>query len=98
MAIVVEEEAKTGSSGGLIKILMWVVIGGIIVAAVYYIFFKRPDILPDISAPAIFNDTEKLSKLRLPKEIFNSPGFLQLKQYVGTTSLPITGKANPFLP
>src|SRR5262245_25932560 len=96
MAIVVEEESQSNFS--IIKILMWLVILGVILAAVYFIFFKRPDIIPGLATPADFKDTEKLSKLRLPKEILTTTAFLDLKQYVSTVPPEPAGRQNPFLP
>ena len=51
MAIVVE--SGQGGRGGIGKIAVWVVILGIILFAAYYLFFKRPDIIPDLAAPAV---------------------------------------------
>lgn len=98
MAIVIEEEGGGGSSmGGVIRLLMWVVILGVIAATVYYIFFKRPDIIPSLSTPAAFQDTQQLSQIQFPKEVLNSTQFLSLHQYVPPAGLPPAGKTNPFL-
>jgi hypothetical protein len=99
MAIVVEEEGGGGSSSSsIIRILMWLVILGIIGATVYYVFFKRPDILPNLTTPAALKGTQELAKLRFPKEILNSTGFLSLHQYVPVSTLPPSGRTNPFVP
>ena len=96
MAIVVEEERA--SSGGIITFMMWAVILGVIVSAVYYIFFKKPDIIPNLVTPANFKNTQRLSQIKLPSDVLDQPAFKSLQQYVTPVFSPNVGKNDPFAP
>lgn len=97
MAIVVDQENKAG--GGLGKFLIWGVILFIIVIGAYYLFFKRPDVIPNLAAPAAFQQANDLSGVKLdPGAVVQSATFQTLKPSVPDMPTPATGRTNPFLP
>lgn len=94
MAIVVEEEKN---SKGIMGILVWAVLLIAAGVAVYYIFFRNPELI-EIATPASFQNTERLSRVKLtPEEITQNPLFLKLKSYVNPLSTEANGRQNPFL-
>ncbi|MEK7608831.1 MAG: hypothetical protein AAB495_04600 [Patescibacteria group bacterium] len=94
MAIVIEGEKRTK---GIIGILVWIIVLVAVGAAAYYIFFRRPEII-EIATPANFQNTERLSKVKLtPEEITQNPLFLKLKAYVSPLVSENAGRQNPFL-
>lgn len=94
MAILVESEKK---SRGFIGLIVWIIVVVVLGAAIYYIFFKRPDLV-EIPSPASFQNTERLSRIKLtPAEIVQNPVFQALRSYVAPVSIETTGKQNPFL-
>jgi len=97
MAIIVEEEKKSGASG-ILMIVTWLAIIGAIAGAVYYVFFAQPQLVGQIVAPAGFQNTQQLSKINLnPQDILQSPSFQALKQYITPLEPSTTGRPNPFL-
>lgn len=94
MAIVIEEEKKGGV--GIMNVITWLVVIGAVVGTVYYVFFKKPDILNQVAAPAAFQNTEQLSKINLkPEDVAQNPKFTSLK-YIPPIVLGQKGKTNPF--
>ena len=97
MAIVIEQEHKETNWTAIITSI---VIVSIIFAGSYYLFFTQPDLLSDVGAPS---SVQKLSKIvDLPKvnptEIMGSSNFAQLQDYSTPSTLPPTGRDNPFKP
>lgn len=95
MAIVIEEEKKSGS--GIVTLFLWVILIGAILAGAYYIFFKQPELL-EVAMPADFKNTEQISKIELkPEELLNNAQFKSLKAHIPIPLTPSTGRPNPFL-
>ncbi len=97
MAIVVEQEQS--GRGGIGKILVWVVIVLILLIGAYYLFFKRPDVIPSLAAPAGFQQASSLSGVKLdPGTVVQSATFQSLKPQAPEMPSPSTGRSNPFFP
>lgn len=97
MAIVVEQERTQRM--GVVKILLWLIIIAVIAAAAYYLFFKRPDTIPNLIAPAGFQNTTSLSKISIdPATVVQNPIFQSLKAHIAPMPSSTPGRANPFLP
>ena len=96
MAIVIEEE-KTGGGVGVLSIITWIVVVGAVAGVAYFIFFKKPELIGQISTPANFKNTEQLSKISLnPKEVVDGLS-KTFKQYTAPAGLGAKGRSNPFL-
>jgi hypothetical protein len=96
MAIVVESQQKRGSIG---KLLIWLLLLGVVVFGMYYLFFKRPDVIPSLTAPAAFKQATELSGVKLdPGTVVQSAPFQSLKQQAPQMQQPATGRTNPFAP
>lgn len=95
MAIVVEEEKKSGA--GILSLITWLLVIGAVAGTAYYLFFKQPQLVGQIAAPSSFKSTEQLSKINLnPKDVVDSLG-QTFKQYVTPLSPVSKGRSNPFL-
>lgn len=94
MAIVVESKKD---AGGAIAFLIWFLLIIVIVAGTYYVFFKKPELI-SIPTPEGFEETQRISKIRLnPQEVLDNPKFKSLRSYVTLSEAVSSGKANPFL-
>jgi len=95
MAIIIDEEKKGGA--GILSIITWLIVVGAVAGTAYVIFFKKPELVTQLVAPASFNNTEQLSKIILnPREsvdLLNK----NFKQYITPVAPGVNGKANPFL-
>jgi hypothetical protein len=98
MAIVIEEEKRSGAGGsGLLNALLWIALIGGVAFGAYYVFFQKPEII-DLAVPNDFKNTEQISRLELhPDEVLQSPQFTNLRSYITPPATPESGKANPFL-
>lgn len=97
MAIVVEQEQTGRVNIG--KILIWAAILIIILLGAYYLFFKRPDVIPNLAAPAAFQQATSLSGVKLdPGTVVQSATFQSLKPQAPDMPSSTVGRANPFLP
>lgn len=94
MAIVVESKKN---QGGVIAFIIWLLLIIIVVAGAYYVFFKKPEII-SLPAPAGFEETQRISKIRLnPQEVLDNPKFKSLRSYITPSGATTFGKSNPFL-
>lgn len=97
MAIVVEQ--ASGGKGGMIKLLIWGLILVVIIIGAYYLFFKRPDVIPNLAAPAAFKQAKDLSAVKLdPGVVVQSAAFQSLRPQAAPQPAPDAGRPNPFLP
>jgi|LNFM01.2.fsa_nt_gb hypothetical protein len=96
MAIVVESGQK---KGGITKIIIWLMLLGVVLFGVYYLFFKRPDVIPNLVAPASFQQASELSGVKLdPGAVVQSPAFQDLRPQAPEMPVPAAGRENPFAP
>lgn len=97
MAIVVE--SGQNSKGGMVKIIIWLLILGVAVFGAYYLFFKRPDVIPNLVTPPSFQQANELSGVKIdPGAVVQSPAFQALKPQVPAMPTPSVGRENPFAP
>ncbi len=99
MAIVIEEEKK--KSGNILAAFGWLVIIIIFLVAGYYLFLvKPPEVL--VPPPAGFANIQTLSQIKVvPEDVLKMDSFHNLKSpiaNISSSSLVISGRANPFLP
>ncbi len=95
MAIVVEEEKKSGA--GILSIITWLLVIGAVAGTAYYLFFKQPELVGQIAAPTSFKNTEQLSKINLnPKDVVDSLS-QSFRQYATPLAPVSKGRPNPFL-
>lgn len=95
MAIVVEEEKKGGL--GILTVITWVLIVGAVGGSAYYLFFKKPELVGQISAPSSFQNTQQLSQLNLdPKSVVDNLS-KTFRQYASPSSPIGQRRSNPFL-
>ena len=96
MAIVIESDRAPRSFG---KIIVWLLILGVILFGAYYLFFKRPDVIPNLAAPSGFQEARQLSGIKLdPDAVVQNPAFQALKPQAPDQPTPETGRTNPFQP
>ena len=96
MAIVVESQQKKGGIG---KLLIWLLLVGVVVFGIYYLFFKRPDVIPNLAAPAAFKQAAELSGVKIdPGAVVQSAPFQALRPQAPEMQVPATGRTNPFAP
>lgn len=97
MAIVIEESGNKKDS--LIRYGAWGLLLVILGAAGYYIFFKSPEKVLTITAPASFEQVQALAQIQIdPAIIAQNPLFGQfLQHYVSPLMPPSPGRPNPFL-
>lgn len=96
MAIVVDSGRAPRSIG---KLVIWALILGVILFGAYYLFFKRPDVIPNLAAPAGFQQANQLSGIKLdPDAVVQSATFQALKEQAPAQAAPATGRSNPFQP
>jgi hypothetical protein len=97
MAIVVEQERS--GKGGMMKLLVWGLILLVILVGAYYLFFKRPDVIPNLAAPAAFKQANELQGVKLdPGAVVQSQTFQSLRPQAPEQPTPVTGRTNPFQP
>ena len=95
MAIIIEEEKKSGSwigIAGTVIVVVIVFIGG------YYLFFKQPELI-EVVVPDQLNVLTQLSGAKIdPQAVVGSPTFKSLRDYSQPLETPPKGRANPFKP
>lgn len=93
MAIVVEEEKKKGNWITALSVAAFL---AVIFFGGYYLFFKQPELI-DVVAPADLERLRVISEVRFnPRDVVDSPSFQALRNFIGTSTTPRAGKANPF--
>ncbi|MGC9046635.1 MAG: hypothetical protein ACP5IC_00740 [Minisyncoccia bacterium] len=96
MAIEFETEKK---ASGLFGIVATFVVFAIILIIVYILFFKKPEILSNITAPQQLSTVNSIAQIKQdPSSIINSPVFMSLHNYASNLTMPTAGRANPFQP
>jgi hypothetical protein len=97
MAIVIEQE-RTGK-GGTIRMIIWIAILLVIVVGAYFLFFKHPDVIPNLATPTSLKDVNSIATVKLdPDAVVQSPAFQSLKPQAPDMPAPQTGRPNPFQP
>jgi len=98
MAIIVEDEQKSGSN--LIRLLAWVGLLAVILIAIYYVFFSAPQLVI-IPPSGNLSTIAPIANVNLnAQDVVNSPGFQSLH-----SSIPLpspqgpasVGRPNPFV-
>ncbi|MFH0806241.1 MAG: hypothetical protein V1885_00745 [Candidatus Brennerbacteria bacterium] len=93
MAIVVEEEKKKANWMTIISVVVFL---AVVFFGAYYLFFKQPELI-DLVAPAELERLSAISSVKFnPREVVDAPTFKALRDFSGTSTIPRTGKANPF--
>ncbi|MDO8504319.1 MAG: hypothetical protein Q7S36_00500 [Candidatus Liptonbacteria bacterium] len=95
MAIIIPEEAKSGA--GILSIITWLVVVGAVAGTAYFIFFKKPELVGQIVAPASFKKTEQLSKIDLNPQAVVGSLSKSFRQYIAPLTPGVKGRANPFI-
>ena len=96
MAIVIEEESRSGTPWG--SIIAWLLVIAVLGVALYYIFFKQPHLV-EVATPDNFQNIEQISTLTKldPNGIVNTKEFQSLQSYANPLQPQGGGRANPFL-
>ncbi len=97
MAILIEEQKRSGSGRGAGGLLIWLFALGLIGVAVYYLFFTHPELI-ELPAPQGFEMTTELSKVDFQvADALKTQISERLKNQVVVSEGGTFGRPNPFI-